>query len=108
MAKGNVAVIGYGVVGSGTVELFEKNLESIKQKIGRETLRYCGTPLKYSFSEKDHKKSITVIDLKSKDEIEISEIPLKPLHDMREIRGTYDELMKKGGFFAELAKRQQA
>lgn len=36
MAKGNVAVIGYGVVGSGTVELFEKNLESINGKIGRE------------------------------------------------------------------------
>ena len=69
-----------------------------KQKIGRETLRYCGTPLKYSFSEKDHKKSITVIDVKSKDEIEISEIPLKPLHDMREIRGTYDELMVKENY----------
>ena len=69
-----------------------------KQKIGRETLRYCGTPLKYSFSEKDHKKSITVIDVKSKDEIEISEIPLKPLHDMREIRGTYDELMLKENY----------
>ncbi len=68
-----------------------------KQKIGRETLRYCGTPLKYSFSEKDH-KSITVIDVKSKDEIEISEIPLKPLHDMREIRGTYDELMLKENY----------
>lgn len=36
MSKGNVAVIGYGVVGSGTVELFEKNLESINKKIGRE------------------------------------------------------------------------
>lgn len=69
-----------------------------KQKIGRETLRYCGTPLKYSFSEKDHEKSITVIDVKSKDEIEISEIPLKPLHDMREIRGTYDELMLKENY----------
>lgn len=69
-----------------------------KQKIGRETLRYCGTPLKYSFSEKDHKKSITVIDLKSKDEIEIREILLKPLHDMREIRGTYDELMLKENY----------
>lgn len=69
-----------------------------KQKIDRETLRYCGTPLKYSFSEMDHEKSITVIDVKSKDEIEISEIPLKPLHDMREIRGTYDELMLKENY----------
>lgn len=37
MSKGNVAVIGYGVVGSGTVELFEKNREQIKKKIGRDT-----------------------------------------------------------------------
>ena len=37
MSNGNVAVIGYGVVGSGTVELFEKNLDSIRKKIGRDT-----------------------------------------------------------------------
>ena len=35
MAVGNVAVIGFGVVGSGTVELFEKNRAQIEKKVGR-------------------------------------------------------------------------
>ncbi len=63
------------------------------QHIERETIRYCGTPLKYSFSEKDHEKSVTVVTLEEKGHTEIRTIPLKPRHDMREIRGTYDELM---------------
>lgn len=59
------------------------------QKVGRETIRYCGTPLKYSFSERNHRKSVTVVQLDSKDNIQIREHELKPLHDLREIRGTY-------------------
>lgn len=62
------------------------------QQISRETLRYCGTPLKYSFSEKNHKKSVTVVDMGAKGEMQIDTVPLKPLHDMRELRGTYEEL----------------
>ncbi len=69
-----------------------------KQKIGRETVRYCGTPLKYSFSEKDHEKSVTVVELKEKGEVTIGEVKLKPMHDLREIRGTYDELMLKDNY----------
>ncbi len=69
-----------------------------KQKIGRETVRYCGTPLKYSFSEKDHKKSVTIVELKAKGEVTIDEVPLVPMHDMREIRGTYAELMSKKNY----------
>ena len=62
------------------------------QHIGRETVRYCGTPLKYSFSEKDHQKSVTVVTLGKKGKTEIRTVPLHPRHDLREIRGTYDEL----------------
>ena len=62
------------------------------QRIGRETVRYCGTPLKYSFSEKNHVKSVTVVTLGEKGRTEIRTVPLIPLHDMREIRGTYEEL----------------
>ena len=69
-----------------------------KQKIGRDTVRYSGTPLKYSFSEKNHKKSITVVNIKGKGKIDISEIPLIPLHDMREIRGTYADLTLKKNY----------
>ena len=60
------------------------------QHIGKETVRYCGTPLKYSFSEKDHHKSVTVVTLGEKTEVRT--VPLVPRHEMREIRGTYDEL----------------
>lgn len=67
-----------------------------KQSIGRETVRYCGTPLKYSFSEKDHVKSITVVELKEKGDITIDEIPLTPVHELREIRGTFEEIKEKG------------
>lgn len=65
------------------------------QSIKRETLRYCGTPLKYSFSEANQKKSVTVVNLKEKGDVEISTVPLIPLHDMRKIRGTYLEVTAK-------------
>ena len=65
------------------------------QSVTREFVRYCGTPLKYSFSEKNHHKSVTVIELLAKGEIRIETVPLKPLHDLREIRGAYEEVMSK-------------
>ena len=71
------------------------------QQIGRETLRYCGTPLKYSFSEANHKKSVTVVELMSKGTVTIREVPLIPRHDMLELRGTYLEVTSKS-FYQEL------
>ena len=62
------------------------------QRIGRDTLRYCGTPLKYSFSEAHQHKSITFVDLGEKGCVDISTAPLTPLHDLREVRGSYLEL----------------
>lgn len=62
------------------------------QRVGRETLRYCGTPLKYSFSEAGHVKSATVVELFEKGNVRVSERPLKPLRDMRRIRGSYEEV----------------
>jgi len=62
------------------------------QHISRETLRYCGTPLKYSLSEVNHTKSVTVVDMGTKGDIRISEIPLTPSREMREIRGSYAEI----------------
>jgi len=69
-----------------------------KQSIGRETVRYCGTPLKYSFSEKDHKKSLTIVEFGRKGEVSVREELLIPLHDLREIRGTYEELTAKKNY----------
>ncbi len=62
------------------------------QFIKRETLRYCGTPLKYSFSEADQEKSVTVVEFAEKGNIQLSTVPLVPLRDMRRIRGTYLEV----------------
>ena len=65
------------------------------QKVIRETIRYCGTPLKYSFSECRQQKSVTMVELGEKGTTEIRTVPLKPLHDMRVIRGTYMEVTAK-------------
>lgn len=65
------------------------------QKLVRDTVRYCGTPLKYSFSECRHNKSVTVVEMKEKGDVEISLVPLIPKRDLVEIKGTYDELMQK-------------
>lgn len=62
------------------------------QNVGRETIRYCGTPLKYSFSEAKHEKSVTVVEMKEKGNISVRTIPLLPRHDLREIKGLYMEL----------------
>ena len=63
------------------------------QSIGRETVRYCGTPLTYSFSEINQEKSMTVIEIEGKGKIQVRTRKLTPLHEMREVRGTYNELM---------------
>ena len=62
------------------------------QTIGRETVRYAGTPLKYSFSEVNHKKSALIFDLKEKGNIEITKIPFTPMRDKNEIKATYDQI----------------
>lgn len=68
------------------------------QHIGRETLRYCGTPLKYSFSEASQEKSVTLVELKEKGRVEIETVPLKPLRDMRKIKGSYMELSDRKNY----------
>lgn len=65
------------------------------QNIGCERIRYCGSPLKYSFSETNHKKSVTLVELKEKNNIKIETIPLIPRCDMKEIKGKYEDLTKK-------------
>ena len=65
------------------------------QHIEQETVRYCGTPLKYSFSEVNHKKSVTIVELKEKGTVELTTVPLIPKRDMRKIKGTYLEVTSK-------------
>ena len=62
------------------------------QHIGRETIRYAGSPLKYSFSEARQHKSVTVVTLGEKGDVQVRTVALTPLRELREIRGSYDEL----------------
>ena len=70
-----------------------------KDADGTVRVRYSGTPLKYSLSEAAHKKSVTVVELGEAGDagmrasLQVREIPLKPMHDVREIRGTFAELV---------------
>lgn len=68
------------------------------QKIGTEKIRYCGTPLKYSFSEVNDTKSVSIIEINSKEDFNLRTIPLIPERDMRKIRGTYEELTTKTNY----------
>lgn len=68
------------------------------QNIGSERVRYCGTPLKYSFSEAKHKKSVTVVEMSEKGSLEIRTIALESKRDMREIKGTYAEITLKDNY----------
>lgn len=68
------------------------------QKIGTERIRYCGTPLKYSFSEVNDTKSVSIIKINSKEDFNLRMIPLIPKRDMRKIRGTYEELTTKTSY----------
>jgi exonuclease SbcD len=64
------------------------------QKVRRETMRYAGSPLKYSLSEVNHRKSVTIINMEEKSsEIQVSQTPLEALHDVREVRGMLEEVM---------------
>lgn len=66
------------------------------QFINNEKIRYSGSPLKYSFSESLHDKSITVIELGKKHDLQIRTLPLVPLRDMRKIKGPVAELVRVG------------
>lgn len=68
------------------------------QNVGKNTVRYCGTPLKYSFSEIGHEKSVTVVEMKEKGNVKVSTVELTPKLDMREIKGTYEELTFKKNY----------
>lgn len=65
------------------------------QSMKRETIRYAGTLLKYSFSECAHKKSVTIVELKEKGNVKLEVIPIEPLHDMRIIEGDYQTIMSR-------------
>lgn len=64
------------------------------QQVGRPSVRYAGTLLKYSFSEVHHHKSVTIVELKEKGSVTIATKELHPLHDMAELKGSFDVVMQ--------------
>ena len=65
------------------------------QNVGSPVVRYCGTPLKYSFSECSQKKSVTVVEMGEKGRVDVRTVPLVPVRDFVELRGTYAEVTQK-------------
>lgn len=65
------------------------------QDCGDKRIRYSGSPLKYSFSEVNDSKTVSLITLKEKGSIERKFVPLVPLHDWHDLRGTYDQLTSR-------------
>ena len=72
------------------------------QKMGAPHIRYCGTPLKYSFSEANHIKSVTVVELGEKGQLTLRTAGLTPRHDLRIIRGSFAQVTDKS-FYAGTA-----
>ena len=71
------------------------------QNIKDSRIRYSGSPLKYSFSETKHRKSATIVELGAKGVLAVRQIPFTPLHDMIELKGSYNELTVKA-FYEDL------
>lgn len=65
------------------------------QRVGRDEIRYSGSPLKYSLSEAGNEKSVPLITVSAEERVKIEFFPLKPLRDMRHIKGTLKELLDK-------------
>lgn len=68
------------------------------QNCGSDTIRYCGTPLKYSFSEASHQKSVTIVEMQAKGNCTIRTRPLTPMREMRELKGRYETLVLKSSY----------
>ena len=65
------------------------------QRVGRDTIRYSGSPLKYSLSEIDNQKSVPMITLGQKGDVDVELIPLHPLHDMRHLQGRMEQILNR-------------
>ncbi|NLF80027.1 MAG: exonuclease SbcCD subunit D [Clostridia bacterium] len=63
------------------------------QSIGGQHIRYAGSPLKYSFSEARHQKSLTMVELGEKGVVNIETLALRPLRDLRQIKGPLAKLL---------------
>jgi exonuclease SbcD len=68
------------------------------QQVKRDTVRYCGSPLKYSFAEAEDTKSVTLVELESKGNVRVRTVPLTPMRELRELRGVYGGLTLRDNY----------
>lgn len=61
--------------------------------VGNETIRYSGSPLKYSISEQNHQKGYLIVELAENGEVETEKRLLTPLHDVRTVEGTMEDIV---------------
>lgn len=64
-----------------------------RQQLGASATHYSGSPLKYSFSEAEHHKSINLVDMDADGLYKIENIPLHPQHDVRCITGLLSDVL---------------
>jgi exonuclease SbcD len=65
------------------------------QRVGRDEVRYAGSPLKYSLSEVNNEKSVPIITVDGGKKVDIELIPLKPMRNLRHIKGEIKDLLSK-------------
>ena len=107
--EGDPALAGSESVGTQSVGLVEKigydcfddfdyvalgHIHS-PQKVGRDEIRYSGSPMKYSLSEANNEKTVPLITVSAEESVRIELVPLKPMRNMRHIKGTLKELLDK-------------
>lgn len=68
------------------------------QKLGRETICYSGSPLKYSVSETRQQKAALLVTMEEKGNVTVKTLPLKPLRNLVCLKGSYDELTDRKGY----------
>ncbi|MCI8895506.1 MAG: exonuclease SbcCD subunit D [Lachnospiraceae bacterium] len=66
------------------------------QRVGRDEIRYAGSPLKYSLREANNEKSLALITVSAEEKLKIELVPLKPMRDLRHIKGMMKELLAPG------------
>ena len=64
------------------------------QSVGRETIRYCGTPLAYSFSEGDRVKTVTWVEMEEKGTVRIEQTELVPLRAVETVKGSFEQILR--------------
>ncbi len=98
----NVIVGGLDNIGAEIFSAFDYvalgHIHRPQKILGKENIRYCGTPLQYSFSEVNDEKGLLIVDLKEKGNLEVKKLPLLPLHKMREVKGTYEMFMRQENY----------